>query len=275
MNGWEANLELVYASRSGRSSLTGRKHHGPLTIQRSLYPEGPSVCHNIILHPPGGVAGGDRLQLGVDVQSGSHALLTTPGAAKWYRSTGPQATQRVVLQLAAGAILEWLPQESIFFNAARVQSQTEVQLQGDAVFLGWDISCFGRTAGGERFSAGQLRQLYSIRRDGRLLWHEQSSLAGGDAALAALAGLAGRSVTGTLVLAAESVSTELLASCRAVGVDEAAGSRCGVTQLPGVLLARFIGHRSEEARHYFTALWQLLRPAVIGREASVPRIWHT
>ena len=81
-----AELTLRYEKRDGRSVITQRRHYGPLLVQKPFYPEGDVVCHSIIVHPPGGIVAGDRLAIHVTLESGAHALITTPGATKWYRS---------------------------------------------------------------------------------------------------------------------------------------------------------------------------------------------
>src|ERR1700754_4346657 len=119
-SGWRAQLDLTFARAAGRTRIIARQHHGPLLVQRPFYPEG-EVCHAYIVHPPGGVVGGDELQLRVETRDGAHALLTTPAAAKFYRSDGRTARQEQILR-ADGTTLEWLPQESIFYPQARVRS---------------------------------------------------------------------------------------------------------------------------------------------------------
>ena len=270
---WEARLALEYSVANGRTALTGREHRGPLVVQKPFYPEGDAVCHGIVVHPPGGIAGGDSLDLEVSLAAGSAALLTTPGAGKWYKSGGRRACLSQRFDIAAGAVLEWLPQASIVFDAARADTHTEVRLAGDALYLGWDIACMGRTASGERFVRGDLRQRTEVRQEGELLWLEQARLDGDDPMLAAPAGLAGRTVSATFIAAGRDVPKALLARCR----DTATCSRgrAGITVMPHLLLARYLGDSTETAMQYFTALWSLLRPALTGRRAVPPRIWLT
>jgi urease accessory protein len=271
--GWQARLALEYAVQGGRTTLFRREHSGPLVVQKALYPEGDAVCHSIIVHPPGGIAGGDALKLELRLRDGAAALLTTPGAGKWYRSIGPKASLAQHFDIGCGAVLEWLPQPAIVFDAARAQTKTEVQLQQGALYMGWDLTCMGRTASGERFNSGELRQRTEVWQQGRRLWCEYARLAGGDPMLASGAGLAACTVSATLIAAGKDIHKDLLDQCR--GIAPEAGEHSGITVLPRVLLARYLGHSSEAAMHYFIALWTLLRPALAGRGAVLPRIWAT
>ncbi len=270
--GWRAELALGFERRGARSVLAARRHDGPLEVQKPLYPEGEGVCHAIVLHPPGGIAGGDELEISARVGEGAHALLTTPGAGKWYRSAGAWARQSIGFEVARGACLEWLPQETIVFDGALAEMRTEVRLERGARFIGWEILCLGRTGSGERFARGACRLATGIERDGGMLWHERGRIEGGSAMLDSPAGLGGQPVAGTLLAAAPSIDDSVLAACREL--HPAAGEGA-VTRLPGLLVARYVGASSEPARNWFIALWRVLRPALLGREAIEPRIWRT
>ncbi len=269
--GWDAALTLGFVERDRRTVLAKREHAGPLVVQKALHPEGAGVCQAIVVHPPGGIAGGDRLTLAIDVGARAHAQLTTPGAAKWYRSAGAAARQSVEARVAQGAILEWLPQESIVFDGARAELATTIALAGDAVFIGWDVVCLGRTHAGERFATGSITQSTQLSRDGRLLWCERMALDGGSRALQSGAILSGAPVFGTMIAAGD-VGDDVLASCRLVSCDD---GESAVTRLPNVLIARYRGGAASGARMYFASLWRVLRPALAGRAAVTPRIWST
>ena len=271
---WRAHLRLGFQRREAGTILACREHVGPLRIQKALYPEGEAVCHAIVLHPPSGIVGGDELEIDVTVGPGAHALLTTPGAGKWYRSAGAWASQRLGFAVEAQGVLEWLPQETIVFDAARAAMRSTVDLADDARFIGMEVLCLGRRASGEKFTEGALRLDTRIRRAGRPVWLERGLLEGGSDLLDAAAGLAGFSVSGTFLAAASGVEPGLLAACRDIPIHET-GARHGITALPEILVARYLGHSSEAARQWFVALWQALRPALIGREAQLPRIWNT
>ena len=270
--GWHAALSLAYARRGERSVLVRRSHVGPLVVQRPLYPEGDAVCHTILVHPPAGIAGGDSLQVTVRVEDGAHALLTTPGAGKWYRSAGAPGSLVQRIAVAAGGVCEWLPQESIVQDGALGELATEVSLQGDACFIGSEMLCFGRTASGERFGRGEMAMRTRIERDDRPLWLERGVLRGGDALLGAAVGLQGQPVSGSFVVASPRCNADLLAAWR--DIVPAAGEG-GVTLLPGLLMARWLGPACEPGREWFARLWASVRPAVAGRAAQTPRIWNT
>ena len=266
----EARLALGFANDAGTTRLIERSHFGPLRIQKALYPEHPSVCHAVIVHPPGGVVGGDELSINVQVGPDAAALIATPGAAKWYRANGYISKQTVQLTVAPSASLEWLPQETIFFNGAQVRLDTAIELAEDATYLGCEILCFGRTASGEQFEHGSIRQHTTIKRNGKLIWFEQGSIVGGDPFMQSPLGLAGASVSATLLACGKNLSTTLLANLR-----EALGKHAGVSQMKSILVVRHLGNNSEVARRIMLTAWQHLRPAMLQRDAITPRIWET
>ncbi|MBI3716618.1 MAG: urease accessory protein UreD [Betaproteobacteria bacterium] len=272
-SGWDAKLSLAYAHRDGRTVLARREHLGPLRVQRNLYPEGAHTCHSIVLHPPGGIAGGDVLAIDIEVGTDAAALLTTPGAGKWYRSAGLPASQALQFDIGKNASLEWLPQETILFDGADAKLQSRVRLASGSLYLGWEILCFGRQASGERFATGRIRLDNEIWRDDRCLWRERGGLSGGDPLFDSPIGLAGRKISATLVAAGHDVSPQVLAACREVAAGDDA--QAGITRFPDVLIARWLGDDSEEAKRYLIALWTLLRPAMRKLPADPPRIWAT
>lgn len=270
---WDARLALEYEKRAERTVLARRCHSGPLRVLRDLYPEGEGTCHTIVVHPPGGIAGGDSLLVSARLGANSAALLTTPGAGKWYRAQGWPASQTLDFELGPGASLEWLPQETILFDGALAQMKTSVRLAGNALYLGWEILCFGRAASGQKFASGKFSQHTEIFADGKRLWTERAGVAGDDPLFASPVGLAGHAVCATLLAAGREIPDGLLAACR--GVPAGAGALSGVTRLPRLLIGRWLGDAGEDARSYFAALWALLRPALKHMPAVQPRIWST
>lgn len=273
---WQASLQLGFTRSGTRTVLSDNRHSGPLRVQKALYPEGETVCQTILLHPPSGIAGGDQLRIDATAEAGAHAQLTTPGAGKWYRSSGLHASQQVNLRVDAGATLEWLPQENIVFNGARADMTTHVALAADSSFIGWDILCLGRAAAGERFTDGQVALACRVTREDRVLWLERGRFDGDDPMLASPVGWAGATVSGTLLCTYPALAQEappLLDTLRTCSPNGPA--RYGITMLPGLLIARYLGDSSESARHWLTELWTHLRPACCGRPARPPRIWNT
>lgn len=271
-----ATLALGFGQDGDATRLTKREHFGPLRVQKALYPEGPSVAQAIIVHPPGGVVGGDELKMHVQVDDGAQVLLSTPGAAKWYRGNGHVSRQQVDIRVSAGAALEWLPQETILYDQADVSFDNRIELEGNARYLGCEILCFGRTASGERFAQGRVRQRLSIRVDGKLLWLEQGTLHGGSDAMQGPLGLARHTICASMVCVGGPLKRDVLEQLRNACAPLAANAgRFGATQMKSLISVRYLGDSSEVARHVMLTAWQVLRPALLAREATELRIWNT
>jgi len=283
--GWQAELRLRFAVEPPLTAtrLVERQHRGPLVVQRPFHPEG-DPCHTYIVHPPGGVVGGDELRIDVKIEPGAHALITTPAATKFYRCDGRLASQVQELR-AEGATLEWLPQENIFYRAALVRTATRVQIDAHSRFIGWEIGCLGLPARGEAFDAGNLGLDFELWRDrggnvSALVPHERQRcapvfidrlrLAGNSAARDAGWGLAGGTAMGTM-LATPATAAQVELVRELIATHPAAG----VTLVDGVLVLRALAAQGEAVRQLFVSVWRVLRPGIIGREAVPPRIWAT
>ena len=154
---WHARLQLDYTLDNART-VARFEHSGPLRILQSLYPEGDAVCHNVLVHPPGGLVGGDTLDITATVGPGAHGLVTTPGATRFYRSEGALALQRTQLTLAEGARLEWLPLEAICYSACQAENHLTLQLAPGAECMGWDVTALGLPHADQPFAAGRFTQ---------------------------------------------------------------------------------------------------------------------
>ncbi len=267
---WQARLELAFRHNGARTVLAERRHVGPLVVQRPFYPEG-GICHVYLVHPPGGIVGGDHVALAAAVQSQAHALLTTPAATRFYRA-GPHPRAALTQQLSVcDGALEWLPQELIAFEGARAHSLTRVDLTGAAPrFLGWEIACLGRPANGEFFATGELLQDFLLYRDGQPLLLDRLRLSGGSQALAAAWGLQGQQAMGTLLMYPARALD--LAALRAL---EAPGVRHAMSVVDEVLVCRALAPEAEALRKLFTSLRLHLRESLLGCPAVAPRIWAT
>lgn len=268
---WPASLQLGFVHNGQKTIFAKRNSHGPLRVLKPLYPE-EDACHVYILHPPGGVAGGDEIVIDIDVEQGAHALLTTPAAGKFYRSAGLKARQHQLLHVADGGILEWLPQETLLFGGSRVDSQTEIRLTGGSRFIGMEIFGLGRPASGDHYQNAFFDNSVQLCIDDIPQISERLHLTPDADILQSRWGLGGKKIFGTLC------------ATPAAGVDmdqlktslDRYDQRCwAVTCISNVLMVRYLGDHTEQGLQILRQAWQEIRPAVVGRQACAPRIWNT
>lgn len=274
--GWHAELALQFSDRGDKTVLKHKTQIGPLSIQRPLYPE-QHICHVYLLHPPGGVVGGDSLNITAQLSSGAHTLVTTPGATKFYRSEQRLAKQVQTLTVADNATLEWLPQENIFFPDSHVQVDTHIRLYGSARFMGWELHCFGRPALDEVFTAGQLRGKTEIFIDDQRILTEQLRLNGGDA-MFLKHGLQSFSMTGSFYITNqdEVLFSDVQDAIAQLQLRYAMDKLViAVTQIEGLMVVRALGSWSEDILQVFGLIWQQVRRHWTGQNADLPRIWAT
>lgn len=285
---WHARLNLGFARRATGSFMDKRQHSGPLRVQKALYPEGPAICHAVIVHPPGGIAGGDALSIEVDVGASSHAVLATPGSTKWYKSNARRARQSITLRVHDHARLDWLPQNNIVFDDANAALDLTLEVAPSASAIGWEATQLGRQAAGARWLRGSLHASTTLKRpDGTLLWTERAILDADDLLRDAPQGLSGWSVFGTMWAIAPTPSTQNNDTAHEADgtrlydqltelLEFDSNTRGGVTRLPnGVLLVRVVAQQMEALQAVFVRCWHLLRPAVHGVEAQPLRLWTT
>lgn len=282
--GWQAELSLGCEAvpepgeLPAKSVIRQRRRAGPLALQRVLYPEGPSPCHAIVLHPPGGVAGGDLLEVSVRVAEGAALFGTTPASTKFYKSGGRRAASVQRLEVAAGGCLEWFPQETLVFEAAEATLHTEVELREGAAFAGWEIVCLGRQHMGERFRSGHILQTWSVDSlatvgGRRRLLHERFDLQAQDPLRDAAWGLAGRRVFGSLVLSCGRPETE--GRIRAALEAPGEGTLLALTRRSGLIVVRALADAPRDVRGAFEIAWGMWRESERGLAAHRPRIWNT
>lgn len=270
VDGWQALLQLRLQKINNRTCLIPQQRLGPLTVQRPFYPEG-DTCHIYLLHPPGGVVGGDQLRLDVEVRAGAHGLITTPGASKFYRSAGKTAGLQQQFNVDGDAILEFLPQENIYFPATEVSSKIDVNLAASAKYAGWEIHSFGLPANEADLSAGNVQLKTEITIAGRLLLHDQLKI--NEIERGRLSGLRGNRVYGSFVIVSPMINDELLAALQTVTPEH---GLTGVSRVEeNILVARYLGDSTAAAHNYFRQLWTMSRPVALGVNACTPRIWNT
>lgn len=270
---WDARLDLGFAVSGSRTALVRRAHCGPLQVQRPFYPEGRCGCHVYVLHPPGGLVGGDRLALHVTAEPGAEALLTTPAATKFYRSAGPRAEQSVSITVSKSGVVEWLPQETIVFGGANGESTVRADVESGGTFFAWDVCCFGRPASGDRYATGRFVQRFELRVDGRPVCMERAEYEAGSAVMRRRVALAGFPVTGTFVALTD--RAELGERVREALPAPSGDGAFSVSARRRVLVCRYLGDSAMRAREGFTRVWAVMREALLGRTAHLPRIWAT
>jgi urease accessory protein len=266
--GWRAVLTADITHEHGRAVLRAA-HSGPLRLQKALYPEGDAICHAIIVHPPGGIASGDDLQLRFDIGHDAHTLVTTPGATKWYRkdAQGP-ARQTVHLQVQAGGVLEWLPQEAIAFDHCDAQASTHIALEPGALCAGWDVWVLGRKAHGEVLTTGRVFNRLRIEIGGVPALVEHSLMHAG--AMHSVAALNGHHCCGIFWVAGARVDEAQLDALRAQ--DPTLAITCPQDNL---LIARGISSDPEALMHALRQCWLAARQMLLNTPAHLPRIWST
>lgn len=281
---WHANLALRFRQQSRGCRLVSSVHQGPLYVQKPFYPEGADVAHVYLLHPPGGLVSGDRLGINISLEHNARVLVTTPGAGRVYRARSDRSLQQQSqhFDLAAGAVMEWLPQEMIVFPGAHGRMDTTVNMSTGSTYLGWEICCLGLPASDLPFTHGELHQRLLICQEGTPLLLENLHLSESSFELtAAKVGMnacpvSGVFVAGQLTDAADAEGTQLL-------VDELRqclsalniSGQANVTLMNEFIIGRYLGHSAEDARRAFIALWRKVRPLLTGRDACLPRIWAT
>jgi urease accessory protein len=277
---WHGHLALNYR-HDGTRTVVADRHTGPLRILQSLYPEGAGICHNVLVHPPAGIAGGDVLGIDAHVQAGAHAFITTPGATRFYRSTGEQALQAVSVQVDDGARLEWLPLETLCYPRLHAENRMAFSLAPDAEMMGWDVLALGLPASGAPFDAGRFTQEIRLGDGSRDTWLERGTVDGTDRRLLdSPLGWAGRSVMATMWFAAGAAlptnrRDTLLADARETITAHALAPTAGATSPhTQVVVVRALAHRVEPAMQLLTSVWSRWRKTAWSLPAPTPRIWR-
>ena len=273
---WHARLNLHYQLEAQRC-VARFEHEGPLRVLQTLYPEGPQRCHTVLVHPPGGLVGGDEIDITVEVAPGAHGLVTTPGATRFYRSTGEWARQRVQARLGEGARLEWLPLETLAYDACLGENISRFELAPTAELFTWDVLALGLPLAEQPFLRGVYRQHLELPG----VWLERGELQAQDQALMdGPVGLAGHRCLATLVFArGEALTADraqtALDSARALIEASPLRLLAGVTQAhPQVLVVRALADVTEPAVQLLKAIWAQWRQALWQLPAETPRLWN-
>ena len=272
---WHAALRLDY-SREGGRSVARFAHDGPLRILQSLWPEGDAICHNVLVHPPGGLVGGDTLEVAVTGAPGSHGLVTTPGASRFYRSDGETALQDVRIRLEGGARLEWLPLEALYYSGCQAHNRLVMDLAPGAELLGWDVAALGLPQANQPFVRGSVLQHIELADQ----WLERGRIAAGDARLMdGPLGLAGHRCLASLFFACggelpRQRREALLDAARDVIQGHGLAATAGATSPTGaVVVVRALAPLVEPAMALLRTVRQAWRPLLWATEGAEPRGW--
>ncbi|MDS3861503.1 urease accessory protein UreD [Thermosynechococcaceae cyanobacterium BACA0444] len=268
---WRGDLRLGYRWHHDRTEVIQAYAKAPLRIQRPFYPESPQVCHSVMLHTAGGMVGGDRLNVQLDLQAQAQVLLTTAAASKVYRAPIHPVSQTIELNIAPQACLEWLPQDTIIFNQARYHQSMRVNLAPGGLWLAWEMTRFGRTAREEIFTAGNWQSHTEVWQDGLPLWIDRQWLPGTSETFYGLHGLNGCPVVGSLVFIGQEVSSTVIQEARVLWPGPL--TDIGVSRLAAGMICRYRGQDRGAAQAWFIAVWGLLRVLFLGRVVCVPRVW--
>ena len=272
---WHARLELDYAREGGRT-VARHAHEGPLRILQTLYPEGDAIAHNVLVHPPSGIVGGDTLDIAVRCGEGTPGFVTTPGAARFYRSAGERAVQRASLHVSAGARREWLPLETLAYSGCIAENHVEIDLAPGAELIGWDVVGLGLPAAQQPFLRGSLLQHLGLRGH----WLERGRIDAADERLmAGPLGLAGRRCIATLYFASGSdiddARRERVLEMANEAIAASAGHLLAGVTAPGprVIALRVLSDVVEPAMQLLKAVHAAWRPALWGVPAISSRLW--
>ena len=276
---WFAKLELGFTKDSNRTILAHRKHFGPVRVQKMLWPEKTGVCHAIIVHPPAGIAGGDHLTFEMKVDQDSHALVTTPGAGKWYKTNLKQAFQHIHIHVQDEAIFEWLPQETMLFNGANANSETIVHLDAAASFIGWDMLVIGRQARHETFSQGAYQNKFQLYQNQKILVADCLNFKGNDRWLKSCLGMNGHAVMASFwAVPPEQYRSNFYLDQHIDQIRELImrmDINVTLTLLDYVVTARYLGNDVRECHDAFAAIRAKLRRYWFDLDEEFPRIWRT
>jgi len=264
-------VRLVLSASRGPTRVEHLYQCDPLRLLRPNPAPGDPLTA-VLLNTAGGLVAGDRLHVSVAAGAGSSALLVAQSAEKVYRSEGARVQVRVELTAAAGAWLEWLPQETILFDGARLCRQTQLELAAQARVLAGEILVLGRLSSGERFRRGALREAWQLRVDGRLVWLDALELeADPEDCIRAPAGFGGASACATLVHWTPQAD-ERLQALRPL-LPSGQDLRAGATIVNGLLLVRWLARDPLRLRQSYAEVWTALRSAA-GFPQRLPRLWH-
>lgn len=258
-------LRLGFRADDGRTRVSRFYQEGAARARLPAVAAG-TAPEAVLMNTAGGLTGGDRMRVEVGVEDGASAVVTTQASEKIYRASEGVTRIGNRITVGRGARLEWLPQETIVFDRARLRRTLEVDLSGCSHVLLAEAMVFGRTAMGETLTAGGVHDGWRIRRDGRLVFADGLSLEGEDGVLEGPTALDGGCALATVVLVSPDAEATLGAARVALEGRAAVG---GASAWDGLLTARLAAVDGASLR---AALLPLLTALRGGRR--LPTVWH-
>ena len=267
--------EIGFRDDAGETRLAHLFHSDPLRIVFPNRRRG-DIAGGALVTTSGGLVGGDRIDISIEAQRGAQAQLFGQAAEKVYRSAGVDTEIAVHLAVGPGGWLEWLPQETILFDGARLRRLTSANVAPGARLLAGEMLVFGRTAMGEAMTHGLVRDAWEVRREGRLHWADALQLDDTFADdLAAMAGFGGALAFASLVYVGDDAADQLVTARGLLDAMVATpGLRVGASVLGDVLSVRWSGTEALPLRNAFGAFWASFRHAAAGLPPTLPRLWH-
>ncbi len=271
--GWKGFLSFSFVQDGQRTVVKDKRHFGPLVLQRPYYQEiaRPQV---LIIHPPGGIVGGDVLETHIKVTQGAQGLISTPAATKFYRSKSEKAYQLQKIEMDVEGELEWLPQETLFFNRSVSDNKIIFKLaSANNKLIAWDIIGLGRPHSGERFEQGELSQSIELFVEDELIFVDRLHVTPESGVTDSVASFDGKSLFATAMLYSPDIQTlgELKAELNRLEWP----LPVGITQMDRLIVLRVLGEDLDEIKEVLYQLWVTARPLILGVSAIRPRIWNT
>mgnify|MGYP000412740288 CR=1 FL=1 len=272
-DGWKGFLSFTFVESGNRTVVKDKKHFGPLVLQRPYYQEinRPSV---LVIHPPGGVVGGDVLEVDILMKPGSRGLVSTPAATKFYRSNDRLAKQTQKISMSTDCELEWLPQETLFFNQSISENKLTFNLQEkNNRLIAWDIVGLGRPARNEGFNDATLFQSLELFIANELVFIDRLQIENNSSLINSASGLNGNMLSATaLFYKNDSEAMKKLASLLQ-NIDWSAS--VGITNINDLVVLRVLTQDLDQIKSILYQAWEVARPVVMNVPAMKPRIWNT
>ncbi len=266
------HADIRYARSGGVTRLAHLAHHEPLRVLFSR-PANRDVAQATLVNMSGGLIAGDRLDIKFSVGAGAAAMCVASAAEKACRAS-EMCHINVDLYAEENAWLEWLPQETIFFDGARLRRTMRLHLAAGARILAGEFLVLGRIASGEVVDDGYLRDGWEVYRGARLVWADALRIDGNFAAVTqARTGLNGARALATLVFAGEG-ATDYLEVARLLQQAGGDGVRASATCVNEVLVMRWLAEHPRSLRAALGQFWAAFRHQAAGLPECLPRIWH-